>query len=96
MRRMSRDLIVTKVFEGILEDREHVLAAYRRNIREVTMGIPKDRLLIFDVAQGWAPLCEFLGVATPDTPFPRTNNTQEFQERLTNRLATEANANKQA
>ena len=85
MRRMSRDLIVTKVFENILEDREHVLAAYRRNIKEVTESVPKDRLLKFDVAEGWEPLCNFLGLAIPDTPFPRTNSTQEFQERLTPR-----------
>ena len=29
-------------------------------------------------AQGWQPLCDFLGVAEPDEPFPRTNDTESF------------------
>jgi hypothetical protein len=37
-------------------------------------GISASRLLMFDVKDGWLPLCGFLGVATPDSPFPRTND----------------------
>ena len=36
-------------------------------------SVPADRLLIFDVKQGWAPLCEFLGRPVPAVPFPRGN-----------------------
>jgi hypothetical protein len=87
MRRMARDLIVNRVFGGILDDREHALVVYRKNIKEVTKALPPERLLVFDVAQGWAPLCEFLDLPIPDTPFPRTNSTSEFQERAAaNRL----------
>ena len=82
MRRMSRHLIVDRVFEGILDDREHALAVYRQNIKEVTEALPKERLLVFDVAQGWEPLCEFLGLPVPEASFPRTNSTQEFHERV--------------
>jgi len=81
MRRMARHLIVERVFGGILDDREHALAVYRQNIKEVTESLPKDRLLVFDVAQGWGPLCGFLNLPIPDIPFPRTNSTSEFQER---------------
>jgi hypothetical protein len=82
MRRMSWHLIVDRVFKGILDDREHALAVYRQNIREVTEAMPQERLLVFDVAQGWVPLCEFLGLPVPDGPFPRSNSTQEFHDRL--------------
>ncbi len=82
MRRMSRHLIVDRVFGGILDDREHALNIYRRNIREVTKGLPTGRLLVFDVAQGWGPLCEFLSLPIPEISFPRTNSTQEFHERV--------------
>jgi Sulfotransferase domain len=44
----------------------------------VRAAIPPERLLVFDVIQGWAPLCEFLNVPTPDAPFPRVNSTEEF------------------
>jgi hypothetical protein len=44
--------------------------------------IPAERLLVFDVRQGWEPLCNFLGVAVPDTPFPRTNDRAEFWDKV--------------
>jgi hypothetical protein len=44
----------------------------------VCAAIPTERLLVFDVAEGWAPLCRFLDVPVPDTPFPRMNSTEQF------------------
>ncbi|MBT3372015.1 MAG: sulfotransferase family protein [Rhodospirillaceae bacterium] len=87
MRRMSRDLIVDKIFGDDLTNKEHALAIYRRNIEEVKAGLPAERLLVFDVAEGWEPLCAFLGLPVPDIPFPSTNNTKEFQERAAARQA---------
>ncbi len=59
-------------------DRDTVLKAYRRNIEEVTSDVPPEKLLKFDVRQGWEPLCEFLDVPVPDQPIPRTNTTEDF------------------
>ncbi|MBW8838145.1 MAG: hypothetical protein JF605_24795 [Burkholderia sp.] len=42
--------------------------------------MPPERLLIFTADQGWAPLCHFLGVAVPNTPFPNVNDRAEFQK----------------
>ena len=41
-------------------------------------AIPAERLLVFDVAEGWGPLCEFLDVPVPDAPFPRVNGASDF------------------
>ena len=41
-------------------------------------SIDADRLLVFEVSQGWEPLCKFLGVPVPKGPFPRSNNREEF------------------
>jgi len=49
---------------------------------EVIKEIPSDRLLIFEVKQGWEPLCKFLGVPQPDGPFPRINDTEKQHENL--------------
>jgi len=49
---------------------------------EVIREVPADRLLVFEVKQGWAPLCKFLGVPQPDGPFPNTNDTKEQQQRF--------------
>jgi hypothetical protein len=59
-------------------DREGVLAAYRRRTEQVRATIPPARLLVFDVTEGWEPLCTFLGVPVPEEAFPRTNSTEEF------------------
>jgi hypothetical protein len=44
----------------------------------VRAEIPPERLLIYRVAEGWEPLCAFLDVPVPETPFPRLNNAEEF------------------
>ena len=41
------------------------------------------RLLVFSVDQGWEPLCKFLDVPVPSTPYPLTNTTEEFRARAT-------------
>lgn len=61
-------------------DRDSAVAAYRRNNQRVRDTIPADRLLVFHVADGWNPLCEFLELPVPDTPFPHSHPKQEFWE----------------
>jgi hypothetical protein len=56
------------------------MAVFRAHTAEVRRTIAPDRLLVYDVAEGWEPLCAFLGVAVPDAPFPHTNTTEAFQE----------------
>lgn len=56
----------------------NAIATFERHNAEVRALIPADRLLVFDVKQGWGPLCAFLGVEVPDTPFPRTNDREMF------------------
>jgi hypothetical protein len=51
----------------------------------VKATIPADRLLTFDVKQGWQPLCEFLDKPIPDVPFPHLNDTKEFQKLIRTR-----------
>ena len=71
-------MISAQTFGGSLIDQETALAAYRRRIEEVRAAIPPERLLVFDVAEGWQPLCRFLDVAEPAMPFPRLNSTEEW------------------
>ena len=46
---------------------------YQQHNERVQAVIPSERLLIFNVKQGWKPLCEFLGCNIPSTEFPREN-----------------------
>ncbi len=66
---------------GDMNDRAFMTDFFRRHTEKVIAGVPKDRLLVFEVSQGWGPLCEFLGVPVPDTPYPRENSTEQFQAR---------------
>jgi hypothetical protein len=83
-RKMGRFLLNQKSFEGRF-DKEHVIDVYRRNNDEVRREVPPERLLVFYAADGWKPLCEFLGVGVPDAPFPLTNTTEEFRSRASAR-----------
>lgn len=75
-------LIVCRQFLGNDLSRENVIAAYEAHVERVRASIAPGRLLEFEVAQGWEPLCDFLGVAVPDAPFPRTNSREEFWQHL--------------
>ena len=47
----------------------------------VQRTVPNDKLLVFNVKEGWKPLCEFLGVPVPDKEFPKVNSTESFQKK---------------
>jgi hypothetical protein len=59
-------------------DRTAMVADFTKHVRAVMDGVPRDRLLVYDVAQGWEPLCRFLGRPVPDAPFPRANFREEI------------------
>ena len=52
---------------------------FNRHNEEVKRRVPKERLLVYEVTEGWGPLCEFLGVEEPNKPFPRLNDAAEIQ-----------------
>jgi hypothetical protein len=63
------------------EDADAVKSAYERHNDAVRAEVPSDQLLEWRPQNGWAPICERLGVPVPDEPFPRVNTTEEFQQR---------------
>ncbi|GAA3575258.1 sulfotransferase family protein [Nonomuraea rosea] len=67
------------VFAGQMHP-DHALKAFTTHIENVKATIPPDRLLVFDVKQGWQPLCAFLDVPAPAEPFPRVNDAATFQQ----------------
>jgi len=60
------------------KDKQAVLAKYEQHNEKVKSLIPPDRLLVYSVKDGWEPLCSFLGLPVPHTPFPKSNNTEDF------------------
>jgi len=54
--------------------------AFTAHNEAVKAAIPGDNLLVYEVKQGWEPLCAFLGKPVPSEVFPKTNNRVEFWE----------------
>jgi len=74
------DIIVERTFAHRTEDRAHVVAVFTAHNQAVREALGPDRLLVFDVKEGWEPLCAFLSVPVPDgEAFPHLNVTAEFK-----------------
>ena len=85
--------IVYSLFDHRIHDRDHAISVYEQHTRTVIDTIPADRLLVFDVRDGWEPLCRFLGHDIPDEAFPRANDVEELWdnvERMTGATREEA------
>lgn len=81
---MCRRLIWQRNHRGTMDDRAKAIALYRTHIDEVKAAVPADRLLVFTVDQGWEPLCRFLGVPVPTSPFPSVNDRAEIKKVIAN------------
>lgn len=63
-------------------DAQAMAAGMRRYTAEVRSVVPAERLLVWQPANGWEPLCEFLEVPVPDAPLPRVNDSTMFADRI--------------
>ena len=46
---------------------------YRIHNHRVKSHVPPEKLLVYNVKQGWKPLCDFLGCEVPTVAFPHEN-----------------------
>jgi len=76
---MVRKGILADTFDNRFEDKAHAIEVFKRHSQEVRDTIDPARLLVFDVREGWPPLCRFLEVPVPGEPFPRLNDTASTQ-----------------
>lgn len=81
--KMVRTVITEQTFNGDLS-KANVLRVYAAHNDEIKRTIPASHRLDYNIdrGEGWEPLCRFLGVPVPQTPFPKTNNTAEFRARF--------------
>jgi hypothetical protein len=82
----GRPPFIRRVVDAVIgedwHDRDRLMAAFERHNAAVRTHVPAHRLLEFRASDGWAPLCAFLGVPVPATPYPRVNSTEEFRSRF--------------
>ncbi|CAL8070477.1 unnamed protein product [Calicophoron daubneyi] len=60
-------------------DNEEVMRAFNSWNEKVRNTVPADQLLVFNVRDGWKPLCEFLSQPIPPHPFPHVNKREELE-----------------
>ena len=77
------DLMIWEgLFDGEFENRERAIERYNSWTAEVIATVPPERLLVFEVKDGWGPLCEFLEVLQPDSEFPNLNDRESMLRRF--------------
>jgi hypothetical protein len=74
--------LLDKEFGKNLKDKARVLESFHRHNEEVVATVPKERLLVYKVQEGWEPLCKFLNAPVPNTAFPKSNSKAEFIENV--------------
>ena len=70
------------MFGAVEVGEETAVQFFNEWVESVKADIPEDKLLVFEVKDGWQPLCEFLQLPVPDEPFPNANDTAEQQAKL--------------
>lgn len=79
---MTDRLVWTGTFGGRFEDQNYAIEVFEQHIEAVRAHCDPERLLVFQVADGWEPLCEFLDVPVPKAPFPHLNDAKSLQRRF--------------
>jgi hypothetical protein len=79
---MADEVIFRGTFQDRFEDRAFVMDVVRAHNEEVQRYIAPERLLVYEVKQGWEPLCRFLELPVPETDFPHVNSRDEFRGML--------------
>ena len=75
-------LIWTNTFHDRFEDHDYAIKVFNQHTADVERHVPPQQLLVFDVKDGWEPLCKFLDVPIPaDQSFPHLNDTASFLSR---------------
>ncbi|MEO1190629.1 MAG: sulfotransferase family protein [Pseudomonadota bacterium] len=75
----NRQIIIQEDIGGVIDDPEAIMAAFDAHNAAVEAAIPEGRRLTYHLGSGWQPLCGWLGVPVPDSPYPKSNTTEDFQ-----------------
>lgn len=81
--KIARKIPWENTFQGRIEDGEFARQVFTEHNKTVRESIAPERLLVYEISQGWEPLCAFLKVPVPaDTPFPRVNEGRDIKKAI--------------
>lgn len=73
--------------QEVAREKAAACEAYQAWISRVKATVPAEKLLVFNVKEGWEPLCQFLSLPVPEEDFPKANESAEFKQWLVLREA---------
>lgn len=75
---------LTSTFPKTDSIRENAIDSYERHNQRVREVIPPQKLLEYNVRDGWEPLCQFLEISNcPTKPFPKSNSARSMRTQAT-------------
>ncbi len=91
--KFMRKTFLKKQFNGNFNTKELAVKVFEEHIQEVCAFVPKSQLLVYDVKEGWEPLCRFLALEIPEEPFPHLNKKEHFHEMVAGMIENAAKKN---
>jgi len=76
---MIKQLIWDTTFQDRFADKDFAISVFEQHNEAVKRTVPADKLLVYEIQQGWGPLCEFLGTEVPAEEFPHLNDAESFR-----------------
>jgi hypothetical protein len=73
-----RNTYLIKQFNNNFASKEFAEKVFHAHNNEVIEFIPKEQLLVYEVKDGWEPLCNFLNRPIPKETFPHLNKKEDF------------------
>ena len=80
--KFAKRLIFEVELHGRFEDRAFAEKVFNDHIEKVKATVPAEKLLVYDVRDGWGPLCKFLGIPEPENALPHLNKKENFKTML--------------
>ena len=80
--KMNTRQIYDDFFDGKRNDKAYAISVFHKHVEAVKAHFPDEQVLVYNVKEGWEPLCAFLNVPVPDIPFPYINSRSEFHNYL--------------
>lgn len=83
-----RRVYLNNQFENNFNSKDHAKKVFFKHIEDVINHVPEEQLLVYDVSQGWDPLCAFLNLPVPTQPFPHLNKKENFHKMVKDMIKT--------
>ncbi|XOV93584.1 MAG: sulfotransferase family protein [Bacteroidota bacterium] len=80
--KLAKKRIFKVTLQGKFEDKAFAEKVFNQHLEDMKALVKPENFLIYDVRDGWGPLCKFLGKEEPKDPLPHLNKKENFKTML--------------